>query len=512
MKKTVIVILTLLSVTVQQATARTVADVQKLEDQVVLAEIAKNDERIDMRTTAVFKLNNQALLTEIAKSDDHVQVRSAAVLKLDDQALLTEFARSDKNETIRQIAMSRLNDQKLFAEIARSDENHWVRHAAVRQLNDQTVIEEIARTDKNQQVFALAMSRLNDQTILIEIARNNADWLRRYMAIGNIKDQAVLEEVARNDSSASVRQQAAYKLNDQNVFVFLAKNDSHPSVRLLAIDKLNDQDVLADIAKNDKDARVRKEVEEKLRILNWDKLFPAEQAIALRDSKVLVKIGYPPKSGTHSDERRYVHSENFDNYSPHDPRPPIFVPIGCNKLLSRGCKVTSSDPNPIIGELSYITDGEKTQDAGSYVELSSGLQWIQIDLGKAEEIHAICIWHYPGDSMHSAINERFYRDVIVQISNDAEFKEGVVTVFNNDHDNSAGLGKGEDKEYAVSRFGRPFEVDAIKGRYVRCYSHGNSRNGMNHYIEVEIFGRPIEQKQKAEADNAEVRRKKAEQQ
>ena len=168
-----------------------------------------------------------------------------------------------------------------------------------------------------------------------------------------------------------------------------------------------------------------------------------------------------------------------------DPWPLIALPIGCDKLLSRDCPVTSSDPDPIIGELSYITDGDKEHDAASYVELAPGLQWIQIDLGTEKEIHAICMWHYHGEP-------RVYRDVIVQISNDPDFEEGVVTVFNNDHDNSAKLGKGKDLSYIETIYGRPFSVDAVKGRYVRCYSRGSTSNEMNHYTEVEIFGRHLQ--------------------
>ena len=41
-------------------------------------------------------------------------------------------------------------------------------------------------------------------------------------------------------------------------------------------------------------------------------------------------------------------------------------------------------------------------------------------------------------------------------------------------------------------------------------SRGNTSNEMNHYLEVEVFGGQTERKQRAEADNAEVRRKKAE--
>ena len=65
---------------------------------------------------------------------------------------------------------------------------------------------------------------------------------------------------------------------------------------------------------------------------------------------------------------------------------------------------------------------------------------MQIDLGASRALYAILAWHY-----HS--QARVYRDVIVQVSDDANFKTGVTTVFNNDHDNSSKLGAGQEKEY-----------------------------------------------------------------
>jgi hypothetical protein len=30
-----------------------------------------------------------------------------------------------------------------------------------------------------------------------------------------------------------------------------------------------------------------------------------------------------------------------------------------------------------------------------------------------------------------------------------------------------------------------------KGRFIRLFSNGNTSNEMNHYIEVEVFGKPL---------------------
>jgi hypothetical protein len=164
------------------------------------------------------------------------------------------------------------------------------------------------------------------------------------------------------------------------------------------------------------------------------------------------------------------------------PRGPFLVPAG-TVLLSGGKPVRSSDPEPVIGEIAFVTDGKKSGEDGYYVELGPMLQWVQIDLGKAHEIQAIVAWHY-----HS--QARVYRDVVVQVSDDKDFVSGVTTVFNNDHDNTSGLGAGRDKEYIETFDGKLFDAKGVKARYVRLYSGGNTSNDMNHYVEVEVYGLP----------------------
>jgi hypothetical protein len=161
-------------------------------------------------------------------------------------------------------------------------------------------------------------------------------------------------------------------------------------------------------------------------------------------------------------------------------RGPFYVPKGTT-LLSLKKTVTSSDDLPVIGELDMITDGEKSGGDGFFVELGPAPQWVQIDLGASHPLHAILIWHF-----HS--QARVYRDVIVQVSNDASFKTGVTTVYNNDHDNSAKLGAGPDKEYIEVAEGRLIDPKGARGRYVRLYSNGNTTNDLNHYVEVEVYG------------------------
>lgn len=162
-------------------------------------------------------------------------------------------------------------------------------------------------------------------------------------------------------------------------------------------------------------------------------------------------------------------------------RPAFLVPSGA-RLLSQGKPVTSSDALPVIGELSYVTDGDKSGTDGTYVELGPNPQWIQIDLGTPAWIDAIAVWHFHSQS-------RVYHDVIVQIAADPGFRKSVVTVYNNDHDNSSRLGRGRDLAYIETFQGRIFDGRRTRGQYVRLYSNGNTSDELNHYVEVEVYGR-----------------------
>jgi hypothetical protein len=163
------------------------------------------------------------------------------------------------------------------------------------------------------------------------------------------------------------------------------------------------------------------------------------------------------------------------------PRPAFMVPEG-TKLLSFEKPVTSSDDEPIVGELEMVTDGDKKGSDGSYVELGPNRQWVQIDLEEPHTIYAIVLWHYHGEA-------RIYHDVVVQLADDADFITNVRTVFNNDYDNSSGLGIGKDLEYFEMYEGELIPVKGLKARYLRLYSKGSTASDLNHYTEVEVWGK-----------------------
>jgi hypothetical protein len=172
----------------------------------------------------------------------------------------------------------------------------------------------------------------------------------------------------------------------------------------------------------------------------------------------------------------------FPHLLPPEEPPRLLVPLGTTNLALRK-SVTSSDPLPVIGELGFVTDGQKSGLDGTEVELGPLAQWVQIDLGRPSVIHAIHIWHFFREA-------RSYHDVVVQVAEDGECTQNVHTVYNSDRDNSLRLGVGKDRSYIETNFGKLMDARGVVGRFVRLHSRGNTANDLNHYVEVEVFGTP----------------------
>ena len=138
--------------------------------------------------------------------------------------------------------------------------------------------------------------------------------------------------------------------------------------------------------------------------------------------------------------------------------------------------VTTSDGTP--GQMA--TDGDL--NTANYVSMAGGVQWLQVDLGRSYDVSQVKLWHYYGDA-------RTYHDVVVQLSNAASFDSGVTTIFNNDANNTSGLGAGTDAAYAETSAGKSIVLSTpVNARYIRSYSDGSTVNIWNHYVEVEAFG------------------------
>lgn len=165
------------------------------------------------------------------------------------------------------------------------------------------------------------------------------------------------------------------------------------------------------------------------------------------------------------------------------PRPAFLAPAGTVNVAA-GKLVSSSDEDPVIGDLDMIVDGEKAGTDGTYVELKEGRQHVTIDLEAPHTLYAVVVWHF-------LKQPRVYHDVVVQVADDPDFLTNVRTLFNNDHDNTSGLGVGGHKNYVNTAEGKLVDAGGVVARYVRLYSNGSTASPANHYVEVEVWGKAL---------------------
>ncbi len=192
-----------------------------------------------------------------------------------------------------------------------------------------------------------------------------------------------------------------------------------------------------------------------------------------------LKLPAPAFKGTPKDIQTNSYTEPYD---PSKPRAPMMVPAGL-KNIARDSKITSSDKNVPADNLAKITDGDKDASDQSIIFLRKGTQWVQLDLGSPQEIFAIVIWH-----AHNMA--KIYRDVVVQVADDPDFIENVRAIFNNDQDNTSGLGVGTDREYFETHEGKLINAKGVKARYIRFCTKGSTESALNEYTELEVYARP----------------------
>jgi hypothetical protein len=197
-------------------------------------------------------------------------------------------------------------------------------------------------------------------------------------------------------------------------------------------------------------------------------------------TQLIIKLPPAAFKGTPADIPTNSYTEPFPD--PDKPRAPIMVPTGL-KNVAAGAKVTSSDKNATPESLAKITDGDKEANEQSIVYLRRGSQWVQLDFGSPQEIFAVVVWH-----AHNTA--KVYHAVIFQLADDEDFTKNVQTFFNNDQENTAGMGVGTDREFFETERGKLIPVKGLKGRYLRSYTKGSTESALNEYTEIEVYGRP----------------------
>ena len=176
-----------------------------------------------------------------------------------------------------------------------------------------------------------------------------------------------------------------------------------------------------------------------------------------------------------------------ENFEVQKKRPPFMAPPGVTNIaLDKLVTCSLEEDDFIEGFADQITDGVKKSREGDYVDIGPDPQWVQVDLKDEHTVFCVVVWHYYR-------NPIIYKDVIIQVSNDPEFKQGVTTLFNNDHDDSSGLGTGSDPSHLAAWWGEVGDARGSTGlgtqcRYVRVRTNGGCGDESNRFVEIAVYG------------------------
>jgi hypothetical protein len=211
---------------------------------------------------------------------------------------------------------------------------------------------------------------------------------------------------------------------------------------------------------------------------------PGKQSASSSAGLVPLELKLPAAAFIGTPPDQAVISPYTEPYDPDKKRPPMMVPKGLkNVATNKETKITCSNKTIPADSLAKINDGDKEGADPSILLLPKGTQWVQLDFGNSQEIFAIALWH-----AHD--QQKAFHDVVVQVADDAEFTSSVKTLFNNDQDNSSGLGVGTDREYFEDNQGKLINAKGVTARCVRFYSRGSTHSPLNEYTEIEVYGRP----------------------
>jgi hypothetical protein len=310
-----------------------VAAIERVEDQALLLDIGKNDEDRRASTAAVKRLTDQGGLTDIAKNCKHISVRVAAVERMTD-LILAQIAKDDEDCRVRLEAVCRLTDQIALIDIIMNHTDPAVCSAAVRLVTDPSLLADIAKKGKVDDLRKAAAKRLDpalhakllrvlsadrftpesekDPSVLGQIARWAFDWCAREGAVKRVTDHGLVADIAKHDKEQWVRRAAVYRVTDQSLLADIASNDRSIHVCRAAVERVTDpaaRDRLhvevelrclgfSDGESRISTERVRKEAAERLIALAREN----PTAIRARWEEIAGRVQHSDKRGSHSDD------------------------------------------------------------------------------------------------------------------------------------------------------------------------------------------------------------------
>ncbi len=97
-----------------------IAALEKITNQLILADKAKNGYDVNVRIAAIKNLTDQSVLADVVKNDTHQIVRETALWKIKDQFLLADIVKNANDERTMIMAKNRLKDKSILEDIEKN--------------------------------------------------------------------------------------------------------------------------------------------------------------------------------------------------------------------------------------------------------------------------------------------------------------------------------------------------------------------------------------------------------
>ncbi len=175
-----------------------------------------------VRVAAIYELgpDESGVLHALGREDGEARVRRAAAARIDDVLVLGDIAKTDPDEDVRTEAVRGL------AGIAAEADNPALAIDAVRQLLSLGRLKEIvlvARESSSAEVRAAVVDALDDQRSLGAIGRHALDSVSRLRALGRLTDLEELLNVAVKAEHTDVAVAALERLSDPDAITLVSQ-------------------------------------------------------------------------------------------------------------------------------------------------------------------------------------------------------------------------------------------------------------------------------------------------
>lgn len=139
-----------------------------------------------------------------------------------------------------------------------------------------------------------------------------------------------------------------------------------------------------------------------------------------------------------------------------------------------------------VSNVAYLTDGSTTSGTTIVGNTGYPIANVQLDFGSFKDVSMFKMFFQASSHLYT------YKDLAIQVPETADFYNAF-TIYNNDEDNSIGLGYGEDEEFIATPKGTTIMMAPKKARYVHFgvggYESGDGAASPLTYIkELEVYG------------------------